>query len=144
MSSTTFTDQQTVIYSSWLNDVNKAVYTGVFPSGVTLTVGTLTVGTLTVNLINIGTLSFTDTGLLITAQGNLNGYEQIIVQNTNSGAIASADYIVSNKKIEATGWKPTYTLDMGIEELMKAYQVLIPRMTSEFRNGFPLGYAQNF
>ena len=54
------------------------------------------------------------------------------------------DYIVSNAKIEATGWKPTYTLDMGIEELMKAYQVLIPRMTSEFRNGFPLGYAQNF
>mgnify|MGYP003331890966 CR=1 FL=1 len=54
------------------------------------------------------------------------------------------DYIVSNKKIEATGWKPKYSLDDGIKELMKTYQVLIPRMTSEFRNGFPLGYAQNF
>lgn len=54
------------------------------------------------------------------------------------------DYIVSNKKLEATGWKPKYTLDMGIEELMKGYRVLIPKMTSEFRNGFPLGYAQNF
>ena len=54
------------------------------------------------------------------------------------------DYIVSNKKIETTGWKPKYSLDDGIKELMKTYQVLIPRMTSEFRNGFPLGYAQNF
>ena len=54
------------------------------------------------------------------------------------------DYIVSNAKIEATGWKPQYSLDDGIKELMKTYQVLIPKMTSEFRNGFPLGYAQTF
>jgi nucleoside-diphosphate-sugar epimerase len=54
------------------------------------------------------------------------------------------DYIVSNAKIEATGWKPQYSLDDGIVELMKTYQVLIPRMASEFRNGFPLGYAQTF
>ena len=53
------------------------------------------------------------------------------------------DYIVSNKKIESIGWLPKYTLDDGIVELMKTYQVLIPRMTSEFRNGFPLGYANN-
>lgn len=53
------------------------------------------------------------------------------------------DYIVSNKKIESTGWKPNYSLDDGIVELIKTYQVLIPRMTSEFRNGFPLGYANN-
>jgi nucleoside-diphosphate-sugar epimerase len=53
------------------------------------------------------------------------------------------DYIVSNKKIESTGWLPNYTLDDGIQELIKSYQVLIPRMTSEFRNGFPLGYANN-
>ena len=53
------------------------------------------------------------------------------------------DYVVSNKKIESTGWRPNYTLDDGIQELIKSYQVLIPRMTSEFRNGFPLGYANN-
>jgi nucleoside-diphosphate-sugar epimerase len=53
------------------------------------------------------------------------------------------DYIVSNKKIESTGWSPNYSLEDGIQELMKTYQVLIPRMTSEFRNGFPLGYANN-
>ena len=54
------------------------------------------------------------------------------------------DYIVSNEKIERTGWSPKFSLDDGIKELMKTYQVLIPRMTSEFRNGFPLGYTQNF
>ena len=54
------------------------------------------------------------------------------------------DYIVSNKKIEATGWKPQYSLDDGIKELMKTYQVLIPRLSFEFRNGFPLGYSQTF
>jgi nucleoside-diphosphate-sugar epimerase len=54
------------------------------------------------------------------------------------------DYIVSNSKIEGIGWKPEYSLDDGIKELMKTYQVLIPKMTSEFRNGFPLGYAQTF
>ena len=27
------------------------------------------------------------------------------------------DYIVSNKKIESTGWNPQYTLDSGIERI---------------------------
>jgi nucleoside-diphosphate-sugar epimerase len=51
------------------------------------------------------------------------------------------DYIVSNKKIESTNWKPIYNLDDGIQELIKTYQIIIPKMSSEFRNGFPLGYA---
>jgi len=51
------------------------------------------------------------------------------------------NYIVSNKKIEATGWKPKYNLDDGILELMKTYRIIIPKMSSEFRNGFPLGYT---
>jgi nucleoside-diphosphate-sugar epimerase len=53
------------------------------------------------------------------------------------------DYIVSNAKIEATGWKPTWSLDEGIEQLIEAYQMIVPKMGAEFRNGFPLGYANN-
>jgi len=53
------------------------------------------------------------------------------------------DYIVSNKKIEMTGWKPEWSLDMGIKELLEAYKMIVPRMGAEFRNGFPLGYANN-
>ena len=34
------------------------------------------------------------------------------------------DYIVSNAKIEATGWNPVHTLDEGIVELIKLYQGL--------------------
>lgn len=53
------------------------------------------------------------------------------------------DYIVSNAKIEATGWYPKWSLDMGIAELIMAYQMIVPKMGAEFRNGFPLGYAKN-
>lgn len=34
------------------------------------------------------------------------------------------DYIVSNERLEATGWKPMYTLDDGIEELKKVYTII--------------------
>jgi len=34
------------------------------------------------------------------------------------------DYIVSNEKIEKTGWKPSYTIDYGIKELIKLYSFL--------------------
>ena len=34
------------------------------------------------------------------------------------------DYIVSNEKIEATGWRPEYTLNMGIRELIKGYRMI--------------------
>ena len=54
------------------------------------------------------------------------------------------DYIVSNAKIEATGWLPQWDLDRGIKQLIQGYQMIVPKMGAEFRNGFPLGYAQNF
>jgi nucleoside-diphosphate-sugar epimerase len=53
------------------------------------------------------------------------------------------DYIVSNTKIESTGWSPKWDVDMGIKELIMAYQMIVPKMGAEFRNGFPLGYANN-
>ena len=36
------------------------------------------------------------------------------------------DYIVSNEKIESLGWKPDYSLDDGIQELIKGYKILKP------------------
>ena len=51
------------------------------------------------------------------------------------------NYIVSNDKIESTGWNPHINLDKGIQELIMAYQMIVPKMGAEFRNGFPLGYA---
>ena len=34
------------------------------------------------------------------------------------------DYIVSNKKIESAGFKPDYSLQQGISELIKGYQII--------------------
>ncbi len=34
------------------------------------------------------------------------------------------DYIVSNAKLEATGWRPAHPLDMGIQELIKGYRMI--------------------
>jgi nucleoside-diphosphate-sugar epimerase len=41
------------------------------------------------------------------------------------------NYIVSNAKIEATGFKPAHALDAGIQELIKGYQVI---RRSQFAN----------
>jgi len=34
------------------------------------------------------------------------------------------DYIVSNEKIERTGWKPAHSLDAGIDDLIKGYTMI--------------------
>ena len=53
------------------------------------------------------------------------------------------NYIVSNKKIESTGWKPQYSLDDGISELIQAYKMIVPQESSRYRNAFPLSYGQS-
>jgi len=37
------------------------------------------------------------------------------------------DYIVSNARMEATGYRPQFSLEMGIRELVKAFQILRER-----------------
>tara|TARA_B100001564_G_C20373894_1_gene549178 strand:+ start:76 stop:339 length:264 start_codon:yes stop_codon:yes gene_type:complete len=34
------------------------------------------------------------------------------------------NYVVSNAKIEATGWQPTFTLESGISELIKGFRMI--------------------
>ena len=36
------------------------------------------------------------------------------------------DYLVSNKKIEALGFKPKHDMTMGIRELLKGYRIIMP------------------
>lgn len=42
------------------------------------------------------------------------------------------DYIVSNEKIEKTGFKPVYSLEMGIKELIKGYRIITNSRYSNF------------
>src|SRR5581483_7083713 len=42
------------------------------------------------------------------------------------------NYIVCNRRIEATGWKPAHSLDNGIVELMKAYRIVKQRQYGNF------------
>ena len=40
---------------------------------------------------------------------------------------------ISNEKIEGVGWEPNYSLDDGIKELIKAYQI-IPNINTTYTN----------
>jgi nucleoside-diphosphate-sugar epimerase len=44
------------------------------------------------------------------------------------------NYIVSNEKLEALGWKPKFSLDYGIKQLITAYQMIIPHNNRNFTN----------
>lgn len=52
MASTMFIDNQTIIYASWLNDVNNLTYNGVLPNGI-LNSSTLALQTGGVNAVTI-------------------------------------------------------------------------------------------
>jgi hypothetical protein len=47
-------------------------------------------------VINVGTNSFSDTGVLATFQSSIAGYNQVTVQNTSNNAAASAEFIAYN------------------------------------------------
>ena len=65
MASTTFIDNQTVIYAAWLNDVNGAIYNGTFPNGVlnptTLNCTNLTATNATITNLTVSYGNFTIT-----------------------------------------------------------------------------------
>ena len=61
----------------------------------------------------------------------------MIILENNNYKIPSFE----NEKLEKTGWRPIYSLEDGIEELIKTYSVLISDLSSKYRNGFPLSYG---
>ena len=64
-------------------------------SGLALT-GSINAGAGNIGLLRVGNaLNYTDTNIVGTLVGNANSYVQTVVQNQNTGAAASADFIVS-------------------------------------------------
>ena len=58
----------------------------------------------------------------------------VIIENEFSTDIDNRNYIVSNEKLEATGWKPRYTIEDGIEELIQAYDMVITDNNKKYTN----------
>jgi hypothetical protein len=71
--------------------------------------GTIT-GSLSAGAFSYGTLGYTDTSIFASFTSSTNSYNQIILQNTNSGSTASTDYVVSNN----LGTASAYYGDFGM------------------------------
>jgi hypothetical protein len=71
--------------------------------------GTIT-GALSAGAYSYGTLGYSDVNIFGSFTSSVNTYNQIVLQNTNSGTAASSDYVVSNNLGTAT----TYYGDYGM------------------------------
>tara|TARA_R110000772_G_scaffold236005_2_gene347657 strand:+ start:545 stop:1486 length:942 start_codon:yes stop_codon:yes gene_type:complete len=58
----------------------------------------------------------------------------VIIENEFSTDKDNRNYIVSNKKLESYGWKPRFSIDDGIKELVKAYQMVITDNNKKYSN----------
>jgi nucleoside-diphosphate-sugar epimerase len=58
----------------------------------------------------------------------------VIIENEFSSDFDNRDYIVSNEKLEKTGWSPDYTITKGINELSEAYQMIITDNNKKYTN----------
>jgi len=58
----------------------------------------------------------------------------VIIENEFSADFDNRNYIVSNKKLEATGWSPKYSIGDGIAELTQAYEMVINDNNKKYTN----------
>ena len=72
-----------------------AIYTAASASLNSLALTSSITGSSNIGALSYGTLSYSDTGIFTSYSTSVNSYAQMILQNTNAGAAASADYVVS-------------------------------------------------
>lgn len=58
----------------------------------------------------------------------------VIVQNEFKQDTDQRNYLVSNLKLESQGWLPTFTLEDGIQELIKGYSLINKFKNKDFTN----------
>jgi nucleoside-diphosphate-sugar epimerase len=58
----------------------------------------------------------------------------VIVQNNFKQDFDQRNYIVSNAKLESFGWAPQFSLEDGIQELIKGYQLITKFKNKDFTN----------
>ena len=65
---------------------------------------------------------------------DLGSFDEIRLSDDFKEDFDKRNYIVSNEKLEALGWKPIYDLDYGIKQLMSAYKIVINKNNQNFTN----------
>ena len=58
----------------------------------------------------------------------------IIVENNFKQDFDQRNYMVSNAKLESKGWKPEFSLEDGIQELIMGYQLIRKFKDKDFTN----------
>jgi nucleoside-diphosphate-sugar epimerase len=86
------------------------------------------------NAFNVGLTSANCTKLELAETIQKYVPDLVIVQNNFKQDFDQRNYIVSNAKLESQGWIPTFTLDKGIQELIKGYQLINKFKNKDFTN----------
>lgn len=58
----------------------------------------------------------------------------VIAQNEFKKDLDQRNYMVSNHKLESMGWKPTFSLEDGIHELIEGYKLITKFKNKDFTN----------
>jgi nucleoside-diphosphate-sugar epimerase len=86
------------------------------------------------NTFNVGLSSANCTKLDLALSIKKHVPDLIIVENNFKKDFDQRNYRVSNDKLESQGWVPTFTLDNGIQELIKGYQLINKFKNKDFTN----------
>ena len=86
------------------------------------------------NAFNVGLTSANCTKLELAETIQKYIPDLVIVQNNFKQDFDQRNYIVSNAKLESFGWVPTFTLENGIQELIKGYQLITKFKNKDFTN----------
>ena len=83
-------------------DSSSFTFDGTTLTAPSHTFNTATTGSTNKGPLNYGTLNFSDTGIVQSAQTSVNSYFQNVIQNTSNGTQASAEFIAYNDQGTAT------------------------------------------
>jgi len=86
------------------------------------------------NAFNVGLSSANCTKLELANKIKQYLPELVIVQNDFKKDFDQRNYMVSNSKLESFGWQPQYSLERGIQELIKGYQLITKFKNKDFTN----------
>jgi nucleoside-diphosphate-sugar epimerase len=86
------------------------------------------------NVFNVGLTSANCTKLELANKIKQFVPDLVIVENNFKQDFDQRNYMVSNLKLESKGWSPIFTLENGIQELIKGYQLIIKFKNKDFTN----------